>query len=101
MLTIGAASVSALAGFVRYQTQRKKDRVDVFYNKILELRSQVSPALRAEQVNALAEQVRQVQQEVFGLLVDERVDANETMTLFLDLSNQVLSELAEIGNTRS
>lgn len=95
-LTILAALVSGLVALVRFGRQRKKDRVDVYYRKILDLRKKIEGGLSTEERRRIALAVRQVQEEVFALLIDERVDADETLTIFLDLSNQVLKEL-ELG----
>ena len=92
-LTLGEAAFSATAAAIRRQRQQRKDRVDVYYRRIIELRETITPELDAAGARRLAEDVRAVQHEVFGLLVEERIDANDTLTLFLDLSNQVLKEI--------
>ncbi|MEL7451023.1 MAG: hypothetical protein AAFN78_17545, partial [Pseudomonadota bacterium] len=90
--TLFAALTSALIALYRARKQRKKDRVDVYYRQIIDLRKRMEGRTSLEELQAVAAGVREVQEEVFGLLIDERLNADDTLTLFLDLSNQVLKE---------
>lgn len=92
-LTVAAALISTLVRIYNRRQQSKKDQVDVYYERILDLRARIGPEITAEQAAKLTREVKQVQQDVFALLVDERVNADATLTIFLDLSNQVLHEL--------
>ncbi|MEM7282113.1 MAG: TAXI family TRAP transporter solute-binding subunit [Pseudomonadota bacterium] len=92
-ITILAALGSGMLGLYRYSKQRKKDRVDVYYRKILDLRQKIRTDMDIDALRAIATEVKDTQEEVFALLIDERVSADETLTIFLDLSNQVLKEL--------
>ena len=71
----------------------RKDRIDVFYNRILDLRNQLNGQANPSDLNNTESEVKRVQHDVFELLVDERVDADAALIIFLNLSNQVLSEL--------
>lgn len=64
----------------------------IYYNKILGLRRALQKSDNAEHRHSVVSEVKAVHDEVFSLLVDERVSANESLTIFLDLSNQVLNE---------
>ncbi len=92
-ITLLAAVGSGMLALYRYGKQRKKDRVDVYYRKILDLRQKIRSDMSQSDLSGIATEVKDVQEEVFALLIDERVSADETLTIFLDLSNQVLKEL--------
>ena len=92
-ITLLAALGSGLVALIRYGRQRKKDRVDVYYRKILDLRQRIRSDMNRDALLSISTEVKDVQEEVFALLIDERVSADETLTIFLDLSNQVLKEL--------
>ncbi len=91
-LTIAIMLGSALVALYEFRKTRKKDRIDDYYNRILELRHKLREAGTEEYRGGIEEQVKSIQEEVFSLLVDERLSANESLTIFLNLSNQVLSE---------
>ncbi len=92
-LTLAAGLASGLLGLYRFGRQRRKDRVDVYYQRILDVRKRIHAEMSREELRAIALEVRAIQEEVFALLIDETVSADETLTIFLDLSNQVLKEL--------
>ena len=91
-LTIAIMLGSALVALYEFRKTRKKDRIDDYYNRILELRHKLREAVTEEHRSGIEEQVKSIQEEVFSLLVAERLSANESLTIFLNLSNQVLSE---------
>lgn len=94
-LTFSAMFGSALVALYKSRKTRKKDRIDVYYNKILDLRRELQESITAEHRRSIEDRVMNVQEEVFLLLVDERVSANESLTIFLELSNQVLNEVQD------
>ncbi len=92
-LTLAAGFASGIVGLYRYGRQRRKDRVDIYYQRILDVRKRIHSQMSHEELRRFALEVRGIQEEVFALLIDESVSADETLTIFLDLSNQVLKEL--------
>ncbi len=90
---VAIALVSAAIGVYKHRKQRQKDHVDVYYGKILALRAEIEPDRTAEELQVLQQDVMNVQREVLTLLIDERISADTTLTVFLDLSNRVLNEL--------
>lgn len=92
-ITALAALGSAVVWAHRQRLQRQKDRVDVYYAKILALRAELAGDKSLEELRAVRRSILDVQQEVFTLLIDERIEADTAFTVFLGLSNQVLNEL--------
>jgi hypothetical protein len=90
--TLLIALVSGAFALVRRRRQRKKDRVDVYYGRILALRQEAESA-PPEALASIGERVGSLQSEVFQLVIDERIAADESLSVFLSLSNQVLSEI--------
>lgn len=95
-LTIAAAFGSGLLAVWRMGKTRRKDRIDVYYQRVLAIRSQIAPDRKAINTKELTDKVKAIQEEVFGLLVAERLNVDESLTLFLDLSNRVLSEISAV-----
>lgn len=91
-LTFVTLLVSMLITLYKSRKGREKDRVDGYYRKILALRRELQDSLSRDHCRRIEEQVINIQNEVFSLLVDQRVCANESLTIFLALSNQVLGE---------
>lgn len=93
----GITAMAALASVIiwarRRRHRRQKDKLDVYYAKILGLRAEVEGDKSLDVLRAARKDLLDVQQEVFDLLIDERIEADTAFTVFLGLSNQVLSEL--------
>lgn len=93
-LTLLVLIGSGLVTLLRMRKSRKKDRIDVYYQQVLEIRHALSATLNMGQYKALEDKLKAIQEEVFGLLIAERLNVDESLTLFLDLSNRVLGEIS-------
>ena len=92
-LTVLAAILSGLLAWYRNRQQLKKDRFDAYYQRLLEIRQNYDTALDSTELRGQRQAVLDLQREVLGLLVDERIAADNNLTAFLSLSNQVLNEI--------
>lgn len=93
MLTALTALFSGAVAFYRYNRNRRKNRVDEFYQRVLDSRAEIVQGMTGERAKELSAEVREMQRDVIALLADERVDADDGLRIFFDLSNQVLAEL--------
>ncbi|MEM1141827.1 MAG: TAXI family TRAP transporter solute-binding subunit [Pseudomonadota bacterium] len=91
-MTLTIATGTVLASIRRQRRQSRKDRLDTFYQRLLDLRF----ALTEKDVAGaeIAIQVRAAQAEVMALVIDERIDADGSLIAFLTLSNRLLDESA-------
>ena len=85
------ALVSGAFALYRHRLQVRKDRVDTFFDRLLEIRetmadSTADPA--ASRARVLA-----VQREVLQLLINEKIAADASLVTFMSQSNQMLAEL--------
>ena len=85
--------LSGIFAYYRHRVQLKKDRFDVYYQRLLELRSAAEGMSDEALLLVQKKRVLDVQQEVLGLLIDERIAADSNLVAFLSLSNQILNEL--------
>jgi len=92
-ITAIAAIISVIIWARRQRHQSRKDKLDVYYAKVLGLRSEMEGVQPSEVLQAMRKDLLNVQQEVFDLLIDERIEADTAFAVFLGLSNQVLNEL--------
>lgn len=88
--TVMLASGTVLATIRRQRRQSRKDRLDTFYQRLLELRDQLTGS--ESDPLEVAEQVRLAQSEVMALVIEERIDADGSLMAFLTLSNRLLDE---------
>ena len=101
--TLLLAVFSGLFTIVKYRQQQRKDRMDIYYNQLLECRKLyfsedgVTP-LNSKYCELLNKQVRQIQGVVFELVIDERLDANDALLVFINFSNHMLNEIESLKN---
>ena len=92
-LTIVAAFGSGVLAIWRMNKARRKDRIDGYYRRVLALRHELNAEDKSIDFNRLSNDLKAIQEEVFGLLIAERLNVDESLTVFLSLSTQVLEEI--------
>jgi len=93
VLTLFIAAGSLLVALLRTRKQARKDRLDAFYQRVLDCRvgDHRTEQERAEAIRT----IRAIQQQVFELVINERIDADAALVAFLSLSNQLLAEASQ------
>lgn len=91
-ITVIAGIGSGLITLYNYRRSQKKDRIDVYYNRALALRARMERSEAVPELLGIEKEMKGLQEEVMALLVDERLDANHALTIFMTLSSQVLAE---------
>ena len=100
VFTVLVTLASGTIALYRYRAQVRKDRVDEYYQRLLDIRSQIEAAHGdADTLLACRGKVLNVQREVLDLLVDERIAADLSMIAFITLSNQIINELEGASGT--
>ncbi len=93
LVTLLVATFSATFAGIRIYNRRRKNRIDRFYKAALDIRNAVTSSTDlAERRNAV-EQLRQLQDEAFAKLVDEKLAADESFRIFITLTNDILAQL--------
>ncbi len=90
--TVFITLVSSAIAFYRYRQQVRKDRVDTFFGKLLDVRTKMT-AVNAD-YRACREEVLDVQRQVLDLLINEQISADASLIAFISQSNQILDELS-------
>ena len=96
-VTLIFALGGALIAGVRILRMRRKNRIDRFYAATIAIRSSAKDSRDpADRERAIAN-VRELQNEAFDLLADEKLASDESFRIFITLSNDVLRQLGAIG----
>lgn len=91
MFSIVIAIASALISLSKWQRQKKKDRVDIFYRDLMEIKnaSFSSPAEGVEKIK----EIQQSQNKAFDMLINEELEANESFRIYMELSKETIHEI--------
>lgn len=85
--------ITGFLGLARWRAHRKKDRIDTFYTRALEIREQAT----RENSPALKQQLLKLEQEAFQSLIAEKLAANESFRIFTDLMTRIHTDLDKLA----
>jgi TRAP-type uncharacterized transport system substrate-binding protein len=95
IITIVVLFSGGITTLIKYLKQRRKDRVDIYYNKVLFV------SQRARDVNDLAQketylkELFVIRDSAFQQLIAETLDANDAFVIFVNLANSAIYELEQ------
>jgi len=96
-VTLLVAIFSASLAGIRIFRMRRKNRIDRFYAAVIDIRRSVKDSIDPIEHKRAIAKVRELQNEAFDLLVDEKLAADESFRIFITLSNDVLRQLGAAG----
>ncbi len=94
-VTLMIALASAVVATVRILQRRRKNRIDEFYSRAISIRDSITADSSAEERRAAIARIRELQNEAFEQLIDERLSADESFRIFITLSDDVLRQFQE------
>ena len=92
-VTVLLALFSAIFGGMRLYRMQRKNRIDRYYSEVIRIRHEAENATEDVDRDALAKKLKDIQDDAFAELVDEKLAANESFRIFITLSNDVLRQL--------
>jgi NMT1 family protein len=81
--------LSGMVGFARWRARRKKDRIDVFYVRVMDIQQRA----RGEDAQQLLQELYELEREAFASLIGEKLAADESFRIFTDLVDRVREDL--------
>jgi TRAP transporter TAXI family solute receptor len=88
LATLGGAST-----FAKWNRQRKKNRIDLYYAAIMKIQSQMEQDLTVEQCNAAIKELKKLRENAFHQLMAEKLSADESFRIFITFLNDTQAEL--------
>ncbi|MCZ6828749.1 MAG: hypothetical protein O7F73_04055 [Gammaproteobacteria bacterium] len=85
--------LTGAVGLTRWHAHRKKDRVDAFYSRIFAIRMRAMH----EPQEQLRIELRQLELEAFESLITEKLAADESFRIFIELLTRAMAELERDG----
>ncbi len=89
VLSVFIVSAGLVASFRSRVNQRKKDRMDIYYHELLEIKERVKEVSTPE----LRSKLNDMQKVVFDLLIKEKLSANNEFVIFMMLWDELHHEL--------
>jgi TRAP-type uncharacterized transport system substrate-binding protein len=93
ILSIVIAVGSGIVSLARWQIQKKKDRIDDFYEDLLQVKNEI-PKLKNLKDGALKiREIQTAQNKAFEMLISEELLANDSFRIYMELSKETINEL--------
>lgn len=93
IISLAIAFASAFITFKSWSKQRKKNRVDQFYAKILNVKELSDDSENVIDLMQLINEIKSTQKKGFEMLMDEKLIADESFRIFVELSKDTLHSL--------
>lgn len=81
--------LTGLVGFSRWRAQRKKDRIDTFYTRVLAIAERAA----GEEHSLLTRELDALEREAFTSLIAEKLAADESFRIFIEILTRTRSRL--------
>lgn len=91
LLTITVLLFGAFTSFGNWKKQRKKDRIDIYYQKIITLDKNINNAKTDNDLRKIEIELFAIRDEAFDLLIKEKLSADESFNIFLRVMESSLA----------
>ncbi len=93
VVTLVVALVSGTFALARIISIRRKNRIDRFYTEVIGIRDSVPAGAPPGEREAAIDRIRDLQNHAFELLVGEKLAADESFRIFIDLTNSAVADI--------
>jgi TRAP-type uncharacterized transport system substrate-binding protein len=95
IISIFVMLASSLYTISRWSKARKKNKLDNYYQNIVTVRSKIPSLATKHEAAVLLAEIKTIQDDAMRLVMKEKLMADESFTIFLNLSKMVLEEVKE------
>lgn len=93
LVTLVVALVSGVFALLKIFSIRRKNRIDRFYMDVIRIRDSVAADGADTARRAAVEEIRKLQNHAYELLVHEKLAADESFRIFVELTNNAIDEI--------
>jgi len=93
ILSLIIATWSGLVSLAKWQAQKKKDRIDEFYEDLITTKNQIPLLKKPNEAIERIKYIKSSQNKAFELLISEELVANESFRIYMELSKETLNDL--------
>lgn len=93
VLSITIAITSGLISLIKWQAQKKKDKIDIFYEELLAVKNAVPNFKQVKEVVQKIKEIQLSQNKAFEMLISEELVANDSFRIYMDLSRETINDL--------
>lgn len=98
IFSIIIACIGALATLYKWRQHRKKNRVDIYYKKALKIENEINELNDEIKCISALEELKTIKHKAFELMIDEKLNANESFNIFLSLVDNLIIRIERKAN---
>lgn len=95
IFSIIAALVTGVIALTRWNRQRKKNRIDRFYKKILTIQKKIQNFRSVDDCSKAIDRLKILRRNAFEQLIDEKLLANESFRIFITFIHDTQKEIEQ------
>ncbi|MCK5775636.1 MAG: TAXI family TRAP transporter solute-binding subunit, partial [Bacteroidales bacterium] len=92
LLTITVLLFGLITSIGNWQKLRKKDRIDIYYQKVLDLDKVINNTSSSEELIKIEKELLNIRDEAFKLLINEKLSADESFNIFLRIMESCIQK---------
>ncbi len=93
ILSIIIALWSGIVSLTKWQAQKKKDKIDEFYEDLMNIKNGISRLDTVADGMKRVKRVQSAQNKAFEMLIAEKLVANDSFRIYMELSKETINEL--------
>ena len=93
VISIFLAGFGGITTFVHRKKMNKKNRMDVYYEKVLRIENKFDVMNTKGQVEGAIKEIKEIKHEAFNSMISEKLTANEGFNIFLTLVDNLTLRL--------
>lgn len=94
LVTLLVAAVSGGWALINIYRIRRKNRIDEFYKEVIRIRDSLPISASNSERDAAVEEILELQNQAFELLVAEQLAADESFRIFIELTNNSVDRIS-------
>ncbi|MEQ8907182.1 TAXI family TRAP transporter solute-binding subunit [Ekhidna sp.] len=92
-LSIVIAIFSGIVSLTKWQAQKKKDKIDEFYEDLMNIKNTIPKISGIPEAIKNVKRVQAAQNKAFEMLIAEKLVANDSFRIYMELSKETINEL--------
>jgi TRAP-type uncharacterized transport system substrate-binding protein len=93
IFTVIIAIGSGLVSLSKWRKQKKKDKIDVFYEHLMRIKNEMSSVNTVKVAKQKIQEVKDDQNKAFDMLIREELEANDSFRIFMELSKETITDI--------
>lgn len=95
LVTLLIGVISGSFAVIKIHNIRRKNRIDEFYTKAIAIRDSIGPTSSVTERDEAIEGIRALQDHGFQLVVSEKLAADDSFRIFIELANDAIDRISD------